>query len=151
MEKNRPMPIARMLGSSTRRGKLRIGPAARPLDIPSAIRVVMTASVRVATINSAAVTKKHDAIIASWRPVRSARKPPRGTETAESQSTMLMADPAAVIDQPCSTSIDGPKLKIIAKPILYSAQIDPAQTPAIAARRPKHPLHLPSPPETPRD
>jgi hypothetical protein len=80
--------------------------------------VVMIASVRVATINSAAVTKKHDAIITSCRPVRSARKPPRGTETADSQSTTLIADPAAVIDQPRSTSIDGPKLKIITNPIL---------------------------------
>src|SRR5260370_32518792 len=127
------MPSARIPGSSTREGKLRIGPAARPLNIPSAIKVEMIASVRVGKINRIAVTKKHDAMIASWRPVRSASKPPAGTETADSQSTMLIADPAAVIDQPRSTSIEGPKLKIITKPILYSAQIDPAQTTAIAA------------------
>ncbi len=102
----------------------------------------MIASVRVATINSIAVTKKHDAMIASWRPVRSASKPPAGTETADSQSTMLIADPAAVIDQPRSTSIEGPKLKIMTKPMLYKAQINPAQTTAIAACRPRRPLDL---------
>ncbi|MEY9648114.1 hypothetical protein ABIF26_002467 [Bradyrhizobium elkanii] len=56
--------------------------------------------------------------ITSPRLVRSARKPPNGTERAASQSTILMVDPAAAPDQPCSTSIDGPKLKIIAKPML---------------------------------
>ncbi len=43
------------------------------------------------------------------RSVRSARKPPSGTETTASHNTMLMADPAAVIDQPRSTSIDRPE------------------------------------------
>jgi hypothetical protein len=56
--------------------------------------------------------------INSGRPLRSARKPPSGTETTASHNTMLMTDPAAAIDQPRSTSIDGPKLKIIAKPAL---------------------------------
>ena len=46
-----------------------------------------------------------------------------------------MTDPAAGIDQPRSTSIEGPKLKIMAKPILNSPQINPAVTTAVAARR----------------
>ena len=56
-----------------------------------------------------------------------------GTESAVSQSTTLIADPAVVIDQPRSTSIEGPKLKIIVKPMLNRAQIIPAETTAIAA------------------
>ena len=46
---------------------------------------------------------------------------------------MLIDDPAAVIDQPCSTSIVGPKLKTITNAMLYRPHIDPAQTTAIAA------------------
>jgi hypothetical protein len=56
--------------------------------------------------------------INSGRPQRSARKPPSGTEPTVTHNTMLMIDPAAAIDQPRSTSIDGPKLKIMAKPTL---------------------------------
>ncbi|WP_292454266.1 hypothetical protein [Mesorhizobium sp.] len=41
-----------------------------------------------------------------------------GTEIAVSQRTMLIVDPAAAMDQPRSTSIVGPKLKIITKPRL---------------------------------
>ena len=44
---------------------------------------------------------------------------PRGTDpNTASHKTMLIADPAVAIDQPRSTSIDGPKLKINAKPTL---------------------------------
>ena len=39
---------------------------------------------------------------------------------------MLIAEPAAVIDQPRSTSSVGPKLKIIVKPMLKTPQIRPA-------------------------
>ena len=48
----------------------------------------------------------------------SAKMPPSGTETTASHNTMLMIEAAADIDQPRSTSIVGPKLKIIAKPTL---------------------------------
>src|SRR6266702_2280146 len=89
------MPMARVAGCSTRAGRLRIGPAARPLTNPSAATV----------------------------------------ETAASHNTMLMVDPAAAIDQPRSTSIEGPKLKIIANPTLKRPQIKPAAITAIAALR----------------
>ena len=47
----------------------------------------------------------------------------------------MVADPADAIDQPRSTSIDGPKLKITAKPILNRPQIRPATITAKAALR----------------
>ena len=53
-------------------------------------------------------------MIACGRLKRSARKPPAGTLTTESHSTMLMAEPAAVMDQPRSVSRVGPKLKVMA-------------------------------------
>jgi hypothetical protein len=39
---------------------------------------------------------------------------------------MLMVDPAAAIDQPRSTSSEGPRLKMVAKPKLNRPQISPA-------------------------
>ena len=48
---------------------------------------------------------------------------------------MLMVEPAAVIDQPRSTSIEGPKLKTVAKPTLNSPQIRPAAITANTALR----------------
>ena len=52
-----------------------------------------------------------------------------------SHSTMLMAEPAADIDQPRSTSIEGPKLKIMAKPTLNRPHISPATISATRALR----------------
>jgi hypothetical protein len=93
----------------------------------------MIASVRDARANRIANTKKHDTIKVLWQPVRSASAPPMVAVRTVSQSTILTADPAAVIDQPRSTSIEGPKPKIIVKPILNKPHIDPAQNTAIAA------------------
>ena len=47
---------------------------------------------------------------------------------------MLIADPAAVMLQPRSTSMVGPKLKIIAKPMLKRPQMKPATITAASAR-----------------
>ena len=69
------------------------------------------------------------------RLVRSASNPPKGTLNTASHNTMLIAEPAAVIDQPCSTSMAGPKLKMMAKPTLNRPQIKPAAITAIRALR----------------
>src|SRR5260370_39748578 len=129
------MPIARVAGASTRAGRLRIGPAGWPHTNPSATTVKTTAPLRGSATISVANAMQPAASINSGRLVRSAKKPPSGTEITASHSTMLMIHPAAAIDQPRSTSIDGPKLKIIAKPTLYRPQIRPAAITATAALR----------------
>ena len=112
------MPIARVAGCSTRAGRLKLGPAGRPHTNPSAMMFSNTALLRGSVISSIANAMQPPARINSGRPLRSARKPPSGTESTVTHNTMLMIDPAAAIDQPRSTSIDGPKLKMIAKPTL---------------------------------
>src|SRR5882757_9517537 len=129
------MPIARVAGCSTRAGRLRIGLAGCPHSNPSATTVKTTAPLRGSAVISLANTMQPATRTNSGRLVRSARKPPSGTESTASHNTMLMVDPAAAIDQPRSTSIEGPKLKITAKPTLYRPQIKPAATTAIAALR----------------
>src|ERR1700704_1539601 len=129
------MPIARVAGCSTRAGRLRIGPAGCPHTNPSATMVKTTAPLRGSAVINIANTMQPATRTNSGRLVRSARKPPSGTETAASHNTMLMVDPAAAIDQPRSTSIEGPKLKIIANPTLKRPQIKPAAITAIAALR----------------
>ena len=57
-------------------------------------------------------------MMARGAPVRSARKPPAGTETIDSQSTMLTTEPAATGDNPRSISMAGPKAGDMAKPAL---------------------------------
>lgn len=61
--------------------------------------------------------------IVCGRLVRSASNPPEGTLNTAIHNTMLIAEPAAVIDQPCSTSRVSPKLKTMAKPTLNRPQI----------------------------
>src|SRR5258707_12842448 len=70
----------------------------------------------------------------SGRPVRSAMKPPAGTEITDSHSTRLIAEPAAAMLQPRSTSSEGPNEKIMAKPTLKRPQIAPATITASSAR-----------------
>src|SRR5882757_2866779 len=129
------MPIARVAGCNTRAGRLMIEPAGRPQINPSATVVAITAPLRGSVIISIANTMQPATMISSGRLVRSARKPPAGTESTVNHSTMLMADPAVVIDHPRSTSIEGPKLKIVAKPTLYKLQIEPAAITAMTALR----------------
>src|SRR6202521_4109647 len=105
------MPIARVAGRSTRAGRLNIGPAGRPLNNPSATTAKITAPLCESATISIANTTQPATRINSGRPVRSARNPPDGTEITASHNTMLIVDPAAVIDQPRSASIEGPKLK----------------------------------------
>ena len=80
-----------------------IGPAGWPLIKPSAATIGITAPLRGSAIISAANRIQPATSISSGRPLRSAMKPPSGTEIAATQSTMLMVEPAAVTDQPRST------------------------------------------------
>jgi hypothetical protein len=64
--------------------------------------------------------------------VDTAGSPPNGTENTATHNTMLTADPA---DASTSRVIDGPKLKITAKPMLNKPQIRPAVTARVAAVR----------------
>ena len=99
--------------------------------------VAMTAPVRGSRIIRAANTSEAMTRMVCGRPVRSASHPPNGTENTAIHNPMLSADPAEAIDQPRSTSIDGPKLKITAKPTLNRPQIRPASDTARAALRSK--------------
>src|SRR6202049_2616017 len=129
------MPIGRVAGCSTRAGRLIIGPAGRPVSNPSTMTVEITAPLCDSASIRAANTMQLATTMDCGRLVRSARNPPDGTEITPSHNTMLMADPAAAIDLPRSTSIEGPKLKITAKPTLYRPQLRPAAITAIRALR----------------
>src|ERR1700677_2122974 len=121
-----PMPIARVSAFNTRAGRLIIGPTGRPLSSPIAVIVEITISLRGRMIISTAKTMQPPARIKFGRPVRPARKPPSGTDITANHSTMLITEPAADIDQPRSSSIEGPKLKIMANPTLKRPHIRPA-------------------------
>ena len=112
-----------------------MGPAGRPLINPSAMIIKTTAPPRGSKTINIATTMQLATIMLRGRLVRSARKPPEGTDATETHNTMLIVDPAAAIDQPRSTSIEGPKLTIMAKPTLNMPQIRPAAITAMAALR----------------
>ncbi len=57
-------------------------------------------------------------MISCGRLLQSDRKPPLTPPNVASHSTIEIVDPAAVMVQPRSTSMVGPKLKIMAKPML---------------------------------
>src|ERR1700728_3108694 len=120
-----PMPIARVSAFNTRAGRLIIGPTGRPLSSPIAVIVEITISLRGSMIISTAKTMQPPARIKFGRPMRSAKKPPSGTDITANHNTMLMAEPAADIDQPRSFSIEGPKLKIRATKVVRSGHDDP--------------------------
>src|SRR5947207_2005823 len=127
------MPIARVAGASTPAGRLIIGPAGCPLINPSAITDAITAPLCEKTSIRPANIMQPTTRTVCGRFIRSATNPPKGTLNRETHSTMLITDPAGAIDQPRSTSIVGPKLKIVAKPTLNKPQIRPATVTAIAA------------------
>src|SRR3979490_2782196 len=129
------MPMALVCGCSTRAGRLMIGPAGRPLTSPSAMTIKTTAPLRGSKTITIAITMQLATIMLRGRLVRSARKPQKGTEATETHNTMLIVDPAVAIDQPRSTSIEGPKLTIMAKPVLNKPQIRPAAITAAPALR----------------
>src|SRR5258708_36592510 len=126
------MPSALVCGGSTPAGRLMIGPAGSPLTSPSAMTIKTTAPLRGSKTINIAITVQAATTMVPGRLVRSARKPPEGTEATDTHNTMLIVDPASAIDQPRSTSIEGPKLTIIAKPILNRPQIRPAAQTATA-------------------
>src|SRR3984893_1041774 len=134
------MPIARVPGCSTRAGRLLIGPAGCPLMRPSATTIKTTALLRGSAVIRIANTMQLATRTSSGRLVRSAIKPPSGTEITASHKTMLIVEPAAAIDQPRSTSIEGPNEKITAKPTLNKPQIKPAAIIATAPLRSRRKL-----------
>src|SRR5215208_7990410 len=103
-----------------------IGPEGRALIKPIAITRGITAALRGSVIINSANMMHPTTSTDCGLLVQSARNPPAIPPSAASHNTMLMAEPAAVIDQPRSTSRVGPKLKIIAKPMLKRPQIRPA-------------------------
>src|SRR3981189_63712 len=93
------MPIALVCGCSTGAGRLMMGPAGRPLINPSAMIIKTTAPPRGSKTINIATTMQLATIMLRGRLVRSARKPPEGTDPTETHNTMLIVDPAAAIDQ----------------------------------------------------
>ncbi len=73
--------------------------------------ITKTWSARAVTISIAANSRRPPASTEFRRPVRSASTPPRGTETATSHRATPVTELAAVLLQPRSTSMAGPKLK----------------------------------------
>src|SRR3954468_4147247 len=113
-----------------------MGPADRPPARPNAIKVGITALVRVAIHSATANNAKPASMIVTCRPVLSARIPPSGTDRLANHSTRLVADPADERLQPCSTSKGMPKPKTIPSAALNRPQMVPATIIArIADRR----------------
>src|SRR5215471_13885816 len=93
-----PMPTDRVSGASTCVGRAMMAPHGSPLVMPNRRNMAKTASTRGATAIVAAKASNPQTSTTARRPMRSASKPPAGSEIVTIHSTRLVAELPAVKD-----------------------------------------------------